>query len=171
MFQKTILEDVRPGLVIAGAVLLFGICLGISFGVIEDSIKDYVTAGVSAHPELHAADGAAKEKIWRWIQRAHFHAIGIGAFTMGMIAVTALSGLAPRTKTLVSILIGAGGLYSTSWLLMAVLALDTGRAAAHHAALVQLIVFLSVGSLLLGMGILFSNIIFGRFTEKEMAGE
>ena len=166
MSHENIFDEVRPDLIIAGAILLFGICLGISFGVFEENIKDYVKAGVLAHPLVHAADPVAHEKIWRWWQRAHFHATGIGAFTMAMIAVTAISGLASRSKRLVSILIGTGGFYSSSWLLMAIIAIDAGREVAHHALPVQLLVFTSIGSLLLGMGILFSNIIFGCFMGK-----
>jgi uncharacterized membrane protein YuzA (DUF378 family) len=160
------IKGVRIGLVIAGAVLLFGISLGISFGVFEDNIKELVNSGVDAHAEVHAGDPDAKAKIFRWWQRAHFHATGIGAFTMAMIAVTALTGMKTGVKRVVSTLIGIGGIYSVAWLLMALKAPEIGRSAAHHAPDVTVVVFVSVGALLLGMAGLFSNIVFGLFAEK-----
>ncbi len=165
--KKDLLKDVKLGLMLAGLFILFGICMGISFGIFEDVIKGMVRAGVDTFPLVHANDQDVKYKIWRWWQRSHFHAVGIGAFTMAMIAICALSTLTPRMKRIASTLIGLGGLYSISWLLMALLAPEIGRKAAHHAPQILVIVYISVGSLLCGMGILFANIIFDLFKDKE----
>ncbi|MEE8574440.1 MAG: hypothetical protein V3T30_03415 [Thermodesulfobacteriota bacterium] len=167
MISKGLIDDVRPGLVIAGFFLLFGISMGIVFGLFEDDIKAIVNAGVDAYPLMHTSDPNAKAKIFRWWQRAHFHGTGIGAFTMALISVVAISNLKPKMKTAASMLIGMGGLYAVSWLVMAIKAPAIGRGAAHHLVSVHAIVSVSIGCLLLGMGLLFSSIIFGWFSEKH----
>lgn len=45
--------------------------------------ETYVTQGIAAHPELH--DAKSPEKIWCYVQRAHFHATGIAAFSIGLL--------------------------------------------------------------------------------------
>ena len=127
--MNRLLDDVRPGLIVAGATLLFGVCLGIAYGVMEDGIQQFIVSGIAAHPELH--DPASQEKIWRWWLRAHFHSTGISAFTLALIAITTLSALSGKMKKLVSLLIGLGGLYALSWFVMALLAPGLGRDAAH----------------------------------------
>ena len=169
MRTNELLASVRPGLIIAGAVVVFGICLGITFGLFEDDIKSLIKAGIAANPAPHAEDSQAAQKIWRWWLRGHFHSMGLGALTMALIALTALSGLKPPVKRYASVLIGLGGCYGLSWFVMANKAVAVGRSAAHHAPLVKFIVFVSVGCLLLGIGILFANIIFGLFGERRSA--
>jgi len=160
--MNRLLGDVRPGLIVAGAILLFGVSLGIAYGLIEESIQQFIVDGIAAHPALHDSD--SPEKIWRWWLRAHFHSTGIAAFTLPLIALTALSGLSAGMKKLASLLIGLGGLYALSWFTMALLAPGLGREAAHHALPVEILVMAGVGSLLTGIAILFSNIIFGWFS-------
>ncbi len=158
------LNDVKPGLILACATLLFGIALAVMFGVAEDAVKDAIAKGVAAHPALHDAKSPAK--IWRWWQRAHFHATGIAAFTFALVGITALSGLRPVMKKLTSLLLGLGGLYPVSWLVMALLAPSMGRSAAHNALGVEVMVFVAVFGMLSGLGLLFSNILLGSFSEK-----
>ncbi|MFQ5329813.1 MAG: hypothetical protein ACE5D4_07485 [Thermodesulfobacteriota bacterium] len=160
--MSRILDDVRPGLIVAGAILLFGVSLGIAYGLIEDSIKQFIVNGIASHPALH--DPESPKKIWRWWLRAHFHSTGISAFTLALISITALSSLSSKMKKLVYLLIGLGGLYALSWFLMTLLAPALGLNGAHHALPVEILVMTGVGSLLTGMAILFSNIIFGFFS-------
>ena len=163
--MKRPLENVRPGLILAGIILLFGVCMGVVFGVMEDGVKQFIVDAIAAHPELHDAQSPAK--IWRWWLRAHFHAVGIAAFTLALISITEFSGLSARMKKITSILHGLGGLYAVSWFAMALLAPSLGRDAAHHALPVLLLVLVGVGSLLIGIAILFSNIIFGWFSDHR----
>ena len=88
------LSIVKAGLAIVLLGLFFNIGLGISFGINEDAFKDYVTDGIAAHPELH--NEASQDKIWRYAQRAHFHAGGIAAFCLGLIILVLFSDLAPK---------------------------------------------------------------------------
>jgi hypothetical protein len=70
-------------------------------------------------------------------------------------------------KKITSILYGLGGLYAVSWFAMALLAPSLGRDGAHHALPVLLLVLVGVASLLAGIAILFSNIIFGWFSDHK----
>ncbi len=166
--NTSMLNNVKPGLIVAGLALLFGILMGVILGLFEDSIKELISAAVDSNPAAHTeALSTAKSKIFRWWQRAHFHATGIGAFTLALIAITAISGLRPGVKKLASLLIALGGLYPFSWLVMALKAPTLGRPIAHHYFPAQIIVFIAIVCLLTGMAILFLNICFNTFSDKE----
>ena len=170
MIKTSILDDVRPGLIIAILVLLFGILMGVALGIFEETIKDMINSAVDAHPSAHTeALSKAKSKIFRWWQRAHFHATGIGAFTIALIAITALSSLNKPFKKWASLLIGIGSLYPFSWFLMSLKGPSLGRPAAHHYLPAEIIVFISIGCLLAGMAILLLNIIFNSFRATDNA--
>jgi len=145
--------------------LLFGIGLGIAFGVYEDGFKDYIAEGIAANPQLHDAKSSAK--IWRYVQRAHFHATGIAAFSLGLLILTALSDLKDRLKGPTSILIGLSSFYAMGWFNMFLLAPEIGRDAAHGAFMTELYTYVGVGGLLAGMGILLGNVFLGLFRAPE----
>lgn len=167
MTNLSLLDDVRPALIIAGLVLLFGIFMGVAMGVFEDAIKDMINTAVDANAAVHIEGIVkAKSKIFRWWQRAHFHATGMGAFTMSMIVLCALSGLKQSARRWSATLIALGGLYSFSWFVMFLKAPQIGRPAAHHYLPVELIVYISMLCLFAGMFILFSNIVFRSFSDK-----
>lgn len=167
MNNSSLLDDVRPGLIIAGLFLLFGILMGVAFGVFEDNIKEMINTAVDLNASVHLEGvSKAKGKIFRWWQRAHFHATGMGAFTLAMIAIVALSGLKSSFKRWASILIALAGLYPLSWLLMSLVAPSMGRDAAHHNIAVELLVYAGMLCLFAGMAIIFSNIIFRSFADK-----
>jgi hypothetical protein len=159
----TDLAAVKPGLALVLAGLLFGIGLGISFGVDEDSYEDYITAGIAANPELH--DEKSSEKIWRYAQRAHFHATGIGAFSIGLVLLVTLSGMQKKHKTVSSLLIGLGACYPLSWYVMYLQAPGMGRDAAHHHLLTEIFTYVGVGGLLAGMFILLGSLFLGLFND------
>ncbi|MBI5233200.1 MAG: hypothetical protein HY880_02485 [Deltaproteobacteria bacterium] len=162
--MKNLLDDVKPGICIALMILLFGGGLGITFNFIDEDIESYIENQVAAHPELH--DEKSADKIWRLWQRAHFHAMGISAFTLALIGLTALADMRSGVKRLVSVLISMGGLYSVAWFVMALLAPGIGKSAAHEAVSVNIITALAIGSLSTGGGLLFTNIFFGVFSSR-----
>ena len=118
MYQE--MKAVKIGLFLGMLTLIFGICLGISFGVAEDSIKSYISDGVTSHADVHG--DKSNDKIWRYAQRAHFHAIGVSAFSIGLVLLIMFSSLKRELKTVSSILVGLGGLYPLSWFTMFILA-------------------------------------------------
>ncbi len=149
----------RPGLVLSMLTLLFGIGMGMVFGVNEDGVKDYIKEGVAAHAQVH--DQKSESKIWRYAQRAHFHATGVGGFTLAMILLVGATPMRRRFKSISSTLIGIGSLYPLAWLSMFLLAPSLGRGAAHDALVTELVTKVTVGSLLLGLAILMLHLLFG----------
>ena len=160
MDRNNIIPPVRIGLLIAIATLAFGVGMGIVFGIFEDAIKDWINAGIAAHPSLH--DQASSGKIWRYVQRAHFHAAGIGAFTLILIIITALTDMKDQLKKLTAILISLAGLYPFSWFNMFLLGPELGRSAAHHALSTELFVMIGVGGFLAGLALLVLNLLTGN---------
>ncbi|GAB6039984.1 hypothetical protein [Endothiovibrio diazotrophicus] len=157
------IATVKIGLALVLATLLFGLALGISFGVSEESYKGYIAEGVAAHPTLH--DAKSEGKIWRYAQRAHFHAMGISAVTLGLTLALLFTALKPGIKRVASILIGLGGLYPLSWFMMFLLSPSLGRGAAHHHLLTELFTKVGVGGLAAGLLIL----IYGLFIARAEA--
>ena len=156
--MNNVLKNVRPGLALAILTLVFGIVMGISFGANEAGYEKWIAQGIAAHPELHDADSPGK--IWRYAQRAHFHATGIAAFSLGLILVVALSGLRTKLKKITSTLIGLSGFYPLAWFSTFYLSPGLGRDAAHSAPITEIFVLIGVGGLLSGLGILIAHLLF-----------
>ncbi|MEQ1812990.1 MAG: hypothetical protein ABL860_00855 [Candidatus Nitrotoga sp.] len=159
------LANVKIGLALVMLGLLFGIGLGIAFGINEAFFKNYVVQGIAVHPELH--DANSPEKIWRYAQRAHFHATGIAAFSIGLLLLVSASNLKQSLKPITAVLIGLGGLYPFAWFTMFIVAPSIGREAAHAHPVTELLTFIGVGGLLLGIAILLANIFIGLFSEPN----
>ena len=157
------LTYVKLGLAMVLAGLLFGIGLGVSFAKAGDTYNDYITSGLTAHPELH--DDRSMGIISRYVRRAHFHATGIAAFSIGLILLVMASSLKKRLKSITAFLIGLGGFYPLSWLTLFVLAPGMGRGAAHGYILTKLFTYIGVGGLLAGLFILLTNLFLGLFRD------
>lgn len=132
--------------------LAFGMALGICFGINEEMFKDFIAHGISQNPERHTAESA--DKIWRYAQRAHFHATGIAAFSLPLIMLMIYTDISAIYKRVASIAIGLGALYPMSWLAMFALAPGIGTAAAHDHLLTTFLAYSGVGGLLYGFAIL-----------------
>ena len=158
------LKTVKFGLFLVILTLIFGIAMGVTFGVVEDSVKSYISEGVAAHPELH--DEQSNGKIWRYAQRAHFHATGIAAFSIGLVLLIMHSSLATGAKRVASILVGLGGLYPLSWFTMFMMAPSIGRSAAHHHWLTETLTYIGVAGLLTGIALLSANLFFAMLREE-----
>ncbi len=157
------LTTVKIGLALVFLGLLFGIGMGISFGINEDIYKSYITEEIQAHPELH--DEKSNDKIWRYAQRTHFHATGVAAFSLGLIILIMLSDMQAKLKTASSILIGLGSFYPLSWFTMFLLAPSIGRGLAHQHLITEIFTYIGVGGLSLGTFILIANLFLGFFRE------
>ena len=157
------LKNIRPGLFLALLTLFFGISMGISFGVNEAGYEHWIKQKIALNPTLH--DAESPEKIWRYAQRAHFHATGIGAFSLGLILLVGLSGMRARMKTTTSVLIGLAGFYPLGWLSIFMLAPSLGREPAHEALITQALVYVGVIGLLSGFFILALHLLFDMWKE------
>jgi len=110
------------GLLLAVFTLLFGFGLGIVFGLNEGIIKTRLkTSAAEVRDTVYRGDDAAikavLDKSWVYFQRAHLHAGGLGATSVGLILVVVLLGTGPGLTRLISLGLGGGGLgYSVFWL-------------------------------------------------------
>ena len=161
------LKTVKLGLALVLLGLLFGVGMGIFFGVNEDAFKNYIAQGIAANPDVH--DAKSPDKIWRYAQRAHFHATGIAAFALGLIILAMFSQLKTNYKKASAILLGLSSFYPLSWFNMFLLAPSIGRGAAHVHILTEICAFTGVGGLLLGAFFLGANIFLGLFKEETRA--
>ena len=157
--------SLKPGLLLALLTLVFGIGMGILFGANEDGVKGYISDGIAAHQELH--DANSESKIWRYAQRAHFHATGVSAFALVLILLTGLTSLSARMKLVTATLIGIGSFYPLSWFSMFLLSPSLGRDGAHHAFLTQAITFISVASLCVGLVLVISGLLGTRESLRQ----
>ena len=155
------LSSVKTGLALTLILLMFGLAMGIGFGVAEDGFKDYIAEGIAANPAVH--DEKSASKIWRYAQRAHFHATGISAFSLGLILLVLLSNMKEQMKKIASTAIGFVGLYPLAWFSMFLLSPSMGRDAAHHHIITELLTYIGTGGLLIGLSILLINLFFGLF--------
>ena len=161
--MKEEMKAVKIGLFLVLLTLLFGIGMGIYFGVAEDSVKSYISDGVIANPAVH--DAKSNSKIWRYAQRSHFHATGISAFSLGLVVLIALSSMKRNLKTIAAILVGLGGFYPLAWFTMFLLAPSIGRDPAHEHIITEVFTHIGVGGLLLGLFMLCASLFLGMFNE------
>ena len=154
---------VKIGLILVMLGLIFGILLGVFFGIAEDSMKSYISEGIASNADVH--DDNSFWAIWRYVQRAHFHATGIAAFSIGLILLIIMSTIRKKLKVVSSILISLGGLYPLSWFTMFILAPSIGRDAAHSHIITESFTYIGIGGLLLGIGILCANLFLNMFEE------
>jgi hypothetical protein len=163
--MMTDIGSLRPGLLLAMLTLIFGIGMGVLFGANEDGVKDFIADGIASHAALH--DAKSESKIWRYAQRAHFHATGVSAFALVLILITGLTSLSAKTKLLTATLIGVGSFYPFSWFSMFLLSPSLGRDGAHHALLTQSITALTVASLTAGVLLLLAGLLMDRSRTRE----
>ena len=159
------LKVIRIGLLITLLSLMFGIGMGIVFGAKEEIFKNYISKNVAMYPEVH--DKKSISKIWRYAQRAHFHAGGIASYSLALLLIILLSQMKDSYKKLSATLIGIGTLYPLSWLLIYIMAPMIGRSAAKHHILTESIVYISVGSFVVGFAILMGSLFFNSFNEEN----
>ncbi len=158
------LSKVKIGLALVMLSLVFGIGLGAFFGVAEESIQTYISDGIDAHQDMHKKGDAGK--IWRYAQRAHFHATGISAYSLGLILLIMYSSLSTTMKKISALLIGLGGFYPLSWFTMFLLSPSIGRSGAHAHIVTETFTYVGVGGLLLGIALLCANLFLNLLQEK-----
>lgn len=116
------LKVMRHGLFLALFTILFGYCLGGIFGGASANLKGYLKhqaqASVSSH-EVDAGDiNKLVDKSWKYFQRAHFHASGIGTTAVVLIILLSLCALEAQVLFWTSLALGLGSLgYSLYWLI------------------------------------------------------
>lgn len=153
------MNDIKIGLALVMLCLAFGIGLGVTFGINEDMFKERIAEQVAANPSVH--DESSNSKIWRYAQRAHFHATGISAFSLGLLLLLLHANMKAGTRKITSILIGLGGLYPLAWFNMYLFAPAIGRGPAHDHILTEIFTYVGVGALVIGFLMLCANLFLG----------
>jgi len=154
--------------------MILGIFIAILFGINEDIFKNKISKDLSENTEIMQIDDldarnakikTEENKSWRYYQRFHFHATGIGAMSLGALILFSLS-LAPMMLRLIgSYMISIGGLlYPFVWLFAAIYGPVMGRHEAKEAF--SLFGYMG-GVFLLGLCLLLFSII--KYPHKLMS--
>lgn len=120
-----------------------GVFISILFGLNEDMFKSRITAGLEKNIKiqgiLEPEEKSKKikeesDKNWRYYQRFHFHATGIGAMMMGILLFLSKLKAPRRSITIASFMIAIGGvLYPFVWLFAGIYGPEMGRSEAKEA--------------------------------------
>jgi hypothetical protein len=159
--------------VIAILTLIGGVFISIIFGSNEDYFKDKINEGLKKNekvnliqdPEEKAAVLKTEaDKNWRYYQRFHFHATGIGAMIMGVLLFISFLSAPERIKAITSFAVSIGGfLYPFIWLFAAIYGPEMGREAAKE----KFAVFGYMGGLFL-VGLILSLYMALKYRLKEL---
>lgn len=159
------LKVIRVGLLITLFTLIFGTGLGIVFGAKEEVFKNYISENIQLNPTVH--DEKSKDKIWRYVQRAHFHSSGIAAYSLALLLIILVSKMKDSMKSFSATMIGVGTLYSFAWYLMFYLAPLIGRDAAKNHFLTESIVYISTAAFVIGLFMIIANVFFNMFSNED----
>lgn len=150
------LREVRWGVVLSLATILFGFSVGGALGIAEESLKGRL--GGSAAASLDSAYGgdeakakAVVDKSWTYLKRAHLHGGAIGAVALGSTLLLASLRRLSRARAWVSgVLGGSGFAYAVFWLAAGFRAPALGSTGAAKESLAWLAIP-SAGLLLVGL--------------------
>lgn len=135
------LKDVKWGILFSMLTILYGFGMGGVFGAMEDDLKGYLKSeGKAALEVQYKGNEATMNKVvsksWSYFKRSHLHGGGIGAATLAIIAVLALTASSALIRNILSAMMGVGGLgYSVFWLLAGMTAPGLGGTGAAKEAL------------------------------------
>jgi hypothetical protein len=159
--------------VIAILTLIGGVFISIIFGANEDYFKDKINEGLKKNVKVsQIQDPVEKEAVlkteadknWRYYQRFHFHATGIGAMIMGVLLFISFLSAPERIKAITSFAVSIGGfLYPFLWLFAAIYGPEMGREAAKE----KFAVFGYMGGLFL-VGLILSLYMALKYRLKEL---
>ena len=123
--------------------MIGGVFIAVLFGVNEEMFKERIQRGLDKNQKIQSmVDPAAKaakitseaEKNWRYYQRFHFHATGIGAMMMGLLLFLFRLNAPNRLKDIAAYLVSVGGfLYPFVWLFAGIYGPEMGRTEAKEA--------------------------------------
>ncbi len=120
-----------------------GVFISILFALNEDIFKEKISSGLTKNVKIQQIIEplvkeekikSESEKNWRYYQRFHFHATGIGAMMMGILLFLSRLRAPKNSITLASYLVSFGGfLYPFVWLFAGIYGPEMGRSEAKEA--------------------------------------
>ena len=155
----------RWGLLAALLTLVYGFGLGMTFGVGEDRIKEYLDSEATGALETAYGGDTAKAKAvvhsgWVYFKRAHLHANGLGTTALTLIFLLALLPGSLVVRQIAAAMSGVGALgYSASWMLAGMRAPGLGST---HAARESLAWLALPSAFFCGLGLLLTLALFLR---------
>ncbi len=142
--MKFSLEPVKYGVALSLLTILFGISLGVSFGLIESKIKGNLKADAQKVLSTVYKGNKAKahkvtKKAWVYFKRAHLHAGGMGTTALAVCILLSMLSLSAWQALGLSIAVGLGSLgYSMFWLFAGMRAPSLGSTGAAKETLTWL---------------------------------
>lgn len=122
--------------------MIGGVFIAILFAVNEDMFIRRIHAGleknvkiqqISSAPEKAAKIASETEKNWRYYQRFHFHATGIGAMMMGLLLFLSSLNAPDWSVNVAKFMVSIGGfLYPFVWLFAGIYGPEMGRSEAKE---------------------------------------
>lgn len=123
--------------------IIGGVFISILFAVNEDMFMNRISVGLEKNIKIQKiidpTEKAAKiksetDKNWRYYQRFHFHATGIGAMMLGILLFLAKLNAPKKYKNISSYMVAIGGvLYPFVWLFAGLYGPEMGRSEAKEA--------------------------------------
>lgn len=122
--------------------MIGGVLIAILFGANEDLFKKKIEAQLLQNPAYSSIQDVADQKKqmaaeadknWRYYQRFHFHATGIGAMSLAVLTFLALLTPVSKLRAISSWCVSLGGfLYPFVWLFAAMWGPEIGRGPAKE---------------------------------------
>src|SRR5690606_35080389 len=120
-----------------------GVLIAIIFGANEAYFKDRINEGLAKNVKIQSMEveslktekiKAEAEKNWRYYQRYHFHATGIGSMSLALLLVLGFIQASKKQLLVAAYMISVGGfLYPFVWLFAAIYGPEMGRDQAKEA--------------------------------------
>lgn len=122
--------------------MISGVSIAVLFGANEELFKGTIERQLLANPKYSSIQdhveqkkqmSAEQDKVWRYYQRFHFHATGIGAMSLAALTFLLLLTSASVLRTISAWMLAVGGfLYPYVWLFAAIWGPEIGRSAAKE---------------------------------------
>ncbi|MEX0774491.1 MAG: hypothetical protein WD042_02130 [Phycisphaeraceae bacterium] len=170
----TRLRPMLPGLLLALLANLYGVGLGITFGLNEDAIKTHLkTQGqavlATAYNNNQAKLDGVLDKSWTYFKRAHLHANGLGTTAVALILLLAVLPGGGRINAGTALALGTGALgYAVYWMVAGLRAPGLGSTGAAKDNLTWLAMPTS-GLFALGLAIVIVQVLVAMLRPKAAA--
>ncbi|HET6245618.1 MAG: hypothetical protein H0V01_00630 [Bacteroidetes bacterium] len=128
---------------IALLTIIVGVFIAILFGANEEYFKNKIEKGLERNTVISQMSNdieksnyikSEKEKNWRYYQRFHFHATGIGSISLAVLLFLSILSAPKNIKNVSAFFIAIGGfLYPFLWLFAGIFGPEMGRNEAKEA--------------------------------------
>ncbi len=171
-FKKDLLS-MKYGILFALITLIYGFGLGGAFGAFEDNIKGHLKSEAKrVLATTYKGDEAKMKKItdksWVYFKRAHLHANGLGAISLGAILLLSFLSVNQRIKKIAAFSLGIGSLgYSLAWMFAGLKAPGVGSTGMAKESL-EWLAIPSAGLCTIGLTTVLVTVVMSLFVKSEV---